>query len=98
MTEDSQNNASESEESSKGPDRLERSDLELLGWLIAGFVISVALKVTVVSASIIVAIVVLSILRMSYEAADRNPRPSTWMSPMFILGWGFGLFVRALVS
>ncbi len=98
MTDDPQNSASKNEEPSKRSDRLVTSDLELIGWLIAGFVVGVALKVTIVSAWIIAIIVVLSILRMSTEAAGRNPRPSSWMSPVFILGWGFGLFLRALIS
>ncbi|MFQ5874011.1 MAG: hypothetical protein ACE5JL_09445 [Dehalococcoidia bacterium] len=80
---------------------LERSDLELIAWVVAGFVIGVALKVTTASAIIITVVVLVAIARLYYEGTQRsygNPRPGIGMAPLFLLGWGLGLFVRALVS
>ena len=77
---------------------LELSDLELLFWLVVGFIIGVALEVTTPSAIVVVIVVLAAVIRLYLEGAHTNPRPSIGMAPLFLLGWGFGLFVRALVS
>ena len=79
-------------------DGLERSDIELVAWVLAGFIIGATLEVTTASAIIIAAVVLTAIVRLYLEGAHRNPRPSVGMAPLFLLGWGVGLFVRALVS
>ena len=80
---------------------LGRSDLELVAWLVAGFVLGIVLKVTTASAYIIAVVILVAIVRLYYEAeqkAERNPRPAIGMIPSLLLGWGLGLFVRALIS
>ena len=75
-----------------------RSDLELPLWAIAGFVIGVVLEVTTASVYIIAIVVLASIGRLYLEKTQTNSRPGLSMVPLFLLGWGLGLLVRALAS
>mgnify|MGYP001178651268 CR=1 FL=1 len=98
MSCDVQESTAENETVANRNNGIKRPILELLGWAIAGVIMGITLTVTTVSALLIAAVVVLSILRMSVEAAERNPRASTWMSPVFIFGWGFGLLICSIVA
>lgn len=98
-------NTKEQPEDSKRPSdnwgNLGRRDLELVAWLVAGFVLGIILKVTTASAYIIAVVIIVATVRLYYEGdqkPDRNPRPGIGMIPSFLLGWGLGLFVRALIS
>ncbi len=75
-----------------------RSDLELPLWAIAGFVIGVVLEVTTASVSIIAIVVLASTVRLYLEKAQANSRPGLTMVPLFLLGWGLGLLVRAVAA
>ena len=75
-----------------------RSDLELVAWVLAGFVIGVTLELITASAIIIAVVVIAAIVRLSVEGEERNSRPSIGMVPLFLLGWTLGLLLRALIS
>ncbi|MEE9198941.1 MAG: hypothetical protein V3U26_03995 [Dehalococcoidia bacterium] len=98
MTENGSREKPEEERQERRRTWPELSDLELVAWLLVGFVIGVALKVTTASAIIIALVVIAAIARLYLEGARTNPRPSIGMVPLFLLGWALGLFVRALVS
>ncbi len=109
MTEQSQETGPDQPQASHEPGQrpadswghLGRAELELMAWLAAGFVLGVVLKVTTVSAYIIAVVVLVAIVRLYYEGdqkPERNPRPAIGMVPSLLLGWGLGLFVRALIS
>jgi hypothetical protein len=109
MTEQSQETEQDRSKATPGPAKrpadswgsLGRAELELVAWLAGGFVLGIVLKVTTVSAYIIAVVVLVAIVRLYYEGdqkPERNPRPAIGMVPSLLLGWGLGLFVRALIS
>ena len=73
-------------------------NLEIAIWAVAGLIVGILLGVTTIVAIIITILVLTAIARLYLEKTERSIRPSIGMVPVFIICYGIGLFIKALIG
>jgi len=71
-------------------------DLELLGWLIGGFVLGLLLKVDTAAIWILAAVAAVAAVRLYAGGRYGKVRISIWMIPVVLVGWVAGFVVNGV--